>query len=225
MFIAFVFNLFNNQRQIIMKKLLPTTTLITLEIAAPAFAQTFIDGFSGGYDDSAWTEVNTLGANVVLKEELFGGDGSADFINYHTGGSYSAGIGELAYLNYVGTGPVSPTNQQDFSVSIGTSNYSNALTFPATAGFDYAQIGLPIGDSIDLDSAVRLNNGSHDGVSDSRVFDPFSGAFAEAGDTNIQVLGKDNIADFQIGLLVNFDSSTQTFTFSRSSVIGQHHRL
>ena len=67
MFIAFVFNLFNNQRQIIMKKLLPTTTLITLEIAAPAFAQTFIDGFSGGYDDSAWTEVNTLGANVVLK--------------------------------------------------------------------------------------------------------------------------------------------------------------
>ena len=201
MLIAFVFNLFNNQRQITMKKLLPTTTLITLGIAAPAFAQTFIDGFSGGYDSSAWTEVTASGPSFNLKNpDTFSGE---DFLNYYTSGVPTGS--EQVFLNYGGSAPSSPTNLQDFSVSLDATNFASGLTSSAST---FAQIGLNINNA-GVTEGFNLHNGAY-----------FVGGFG--GSSDVQFFDGTNFAqpsDFatSVTLLLDFSAASQTFTLSYAS--------
>jgi len=179
--------------------------LLTLSsgFALSASAQIFTDDFTGGYDGTVFAEVNGLGPSFALKNP--DAPGGNDALNYYT--TVAPTGFEQVFLNYQGTSPASPTNLQNFAVSMDAVNFagSTGLTAPASS---LAQIGLNINY---FDSGSVLQGG----------FNLYNGAYSFGGSGSSDAIFFDgtNFAqplNFSTGmtLLAEFDASTQTFTFS-----------
>jgi hypothetical protein len=179
--------------------LLPLGAMIS---ASALSAQVYTTNFAGGYDPLVFAEFNASGPSFDLKNpDTFSGD---DFLNYYT---TTAPTGfERVFLNYQGAAPLTPTNLQDFSLSIDVSNFAASQ---ATTVGDLAQIGFNINNAANLATGFSLYNGAYffpgfGGSSDAIFFDGIN--FAQPSDFSPSMT-----------LGVTFSAATQTFTFSRAS--------
>lgn len=176
------------------------TLLLFLGLAHAVYGQVYTTNFTGGYDAGIFTEVNTLGPNLALKNP--DSSGGNDFLNYHTGGVAPTGF-EQVFLNYGGSSPLVPDNTENFAVSVEVSNFAGTTGLTAGANA-FAQIGLNINDS-DLVDGFKLYNGAYYfngfGSSDMIFFDGTN--FAQALDFSTAAT-----------VLTEFSAATQTFTFS-----------
>jgi len=182
------------------------TAILILGLSHSVFAQLYTTTFTGGFDPAVFTEVNTFGPSIVLKNpDSSDGD---DFLNYHTAGVTPAGF-ESVFLVYEGSAPATPTNAQDFTVLMSVTNFGNTLT---SATGSQAELGFAL-NSTDLSSGFAFVNGAYsfsEGVGSSDAIFRFG---AGALDFYQPETFEFNAS---MTLAIEFIASSQTFFVSRA---------
>lgn len=187
-------------------------SLLFLGLSHSVFGQLYTTNFDGGLPTDL-VPVPSTESDMTFKADNNGA--GEQFVNFYT--SAVPSDFDRVFLNYAGSTPLTPSNTQDFAVSLFTQNFAgtNFETAPGSGIFTpgltsavgaLAQVGLNINNAADLSDGYNLYNGAYS------LGNGFAGSDIIFSDgTNFtQPLNFASSAT----ILAQFSAATQTFTFS-----------